>query len=99
MAELHQLEKSLLLALKDGKRIRLSKLLKKTEIIDLGSFKWSVEPIEDSFAANPLTPPSSAEIKLLKEALAEWYLSIHGAKLNPSKEIFIGSLGKNHGIR
>ncbi len=32
MAELHQLEKSLLLALKDGKKIRLSKLLKKTKL-------------------------------------------------------------------
>ena len=32
MAELHQLEKSLLLALKDGKKIRLRKLLKKTKL-------------------------------------------------------------------
>ncbi|MBA7494226.1 hypothetical protein ES702_04801 [subsurface metagenome] len=32
MAELHQLEKSLLLALKDGKKTRLRKLLKKTKL-------------------------------------------------------------------
>lgn len=70
---------------------RRLKLLKKTELLDLTSFRWPVEPSDSPPTDNYLEPADKADMQALKEALSEWYLSVHAAKLNPTKDIFIGS--------
>lgn len=67
------------------------KLLKKTELLDLASFNWPIKPSDESGIGPSVEPADKADMQALKEALAEWYLSVHGAKLNPAKDVFIGS--------
>lgn len=85
---LYQLPPDLLSFARPQKRL---KLLKKTELLDLASFKWPIKPSDESIAGSPLEPVGNDDMQAAKEALAEWYLSVHGAKLNPNKEIFVGS--------
>jgi len=85
---LYQLPPDLLSFAQPQKRL---KLLQKTEILDLTSFRWPVEPSDSPPVDNYLEPAGKADMQTLKESLAEWYRSVHGAKLNPNKHVFIGS--------
>ena len=68
----------------------LRPILKKPDLLDLGSFTWPV-----SFEAFPnptapeMAPASTEELTGLKEELAAWFLKHHHIKLNAAKEIYI----------
>lgn len=67
-------------------------LIKKTELIDLGKFNWNV-PYDEELDINPTalqTAPIS-KIQQLKESIADWIYEQHKVRINPKKEIFIGS--------
>lgn len=68
------------------------KLLKKTDLIDLGRFKWfgnGFESYQTDFV--DLRPASREKIDELKLLLSEWFLTNHKITLNPKKEIYIGN--------
>jgi len=66
-------------------------LLKKTPIIDLARFDWPVRMDSDRTPkAEEFRAAGPEQIAALKEDLAGWYRDVHGAKLNPIHEIFIG---------
>ncbi|HOP07749.1 MAG TPA: pyridoxal phosphate-dependent aminotransferase [candidate division Zixibacteria bacterium] len=65
-------------------------LIKRTELIDLARFKWPVSISDhEPFEATSLGPASVAELSELKEAIADWYGSVHGVRLNPRSEIIL----------
>ncbi|MEA3297511.1 MAG: aminotransferase class I/II-fold pyridoxal phosphate-dependent enzyme, partial [candidate division Zixibacteria bacterium] len=71
---------------------RKRSLRKKTDVLDLAGFNWPVG--FDSAESSPhsvLSPVETRKLDRLKEELADWYLTVHGARLNPSREIFIGA--------
>lgn len=65
------------------------RLLKKPELLDLAGFRWPA-PSDKTAPGEPLTMADKNSMLLLKELLAGWYQSVYGARLNPSKEVFIG---------
>jgi LL-diaminopimelate aminotransferase len=66
-------------------------IIKKTPTIDLARFVWPVTMDPDSLPSHDgFLPASTDQLTALKEDLADWYLAVHGAKLNPKSEIFIG---------
>lgn len=70
---------------------RQGKLLKRPDLIDLGSFHWPVRfPSDLSVQPSDLHPASSEKIAQLKEELAAWFQAQHHVKLNPGKEIYVG---------
>jgi len=66
-------------------------LIKRTELIDLGSFCWP-QHFEDPDLrqVDIFTPASDERIDNLKEELAGWFSNYHGVRVNSRKEIFIG---------
>ncbi len=66
-------------------------LLKRTELLDLASFNWPVsfESLRAS-EVSPMQPAPAEKINLLKEELAGWYQAVHGVRLLPTKEIYVG---------
>ena len=70
---------------------RRRSLVKKTEVLDLGTFRWPVghDP-EQQFTGDDLSPASGELIGALKEELANWYQNLFGVRLVVDKEIFIG---------
>lgn len=66
-------------------------LVRKTEVLDLASFAW---PSGDEHGLPEgeagLQAASRERLDNLKEELAGWFYTYHGAKIDPSKEIFLG---------
>ncbi len=67
------------------------RLIRKPELVDLASFRWPIGSGEINGVTDSLRPATAEELQTLREAVAEWYQSEHNARLNPSKEVFIGS--------
>ncbi len=66
-------------------------LVRKTEALDLATFTWPVGDRQNQLAARGgLQPAAQERLDNLKEELAGWFHAYHGAKVEPSKEIFIG---------
>jgi len=66
-------------------------LIRKADLIDLGSFNWPIILENDqSPPANRLKQASSGDFERLKESIAEWMGHHHRVKINASKEIHIG---------
>ena len=85
---LYQLPPDIFSAVRAGKK---PPLMKKSELLDLGSFRWPVGYDGDTARGDlPLAEAGKTKIENLKEELAGWFLNYHGAKLNSSKEIFVG---------
>ncbi|MBU8933833.1 MAG: aminotransferase class I/II-fold pyridoxal phosphate-dependent enzyme [candidate division Zixibacteria bacterium] len=65
--------------------------IKKTSTLDLATFQWPV-PFEttSSLSADDLRPADESSLNDLREALAGWYSTYHGVRLNPSREIILG---------
>ncbi len=66
-------------------------LLKKSEVLDLAGFRWLPEADFDLPQGHPLTPVGKEDMCQLKEELVAWYSSVYGARLNPSRDVFIGN--------
>lgn len=70
---------------------RRPSLIRKTEVLDLATFVWPVGLEQDRLQEHAgLRVASQERLNNLKEELAGWFLTYHGAKIEPSKEIFIG---------
>lgn len=66
-------------------------LVRKTEVLDLASFTWPAGDERDLLEGQTgLQPASRERLNNLKEELAGWFHTYHGAKIEPAKEIFIG---------
>ena len=66
-------------------------LIKKMPTLDLARFVWPVAMDSSSLTGDDgFQPASEEQLFALKEDLAGWYEAVHGAKLNPKSEIFIG---------
>jgi LL-diaminopimelate aminotransferase len=66
-------------------------LIKKTEVLDLATFRWPVLIDSDQLPDETgFRRAGKEKIEQLKEELAGWFLEYHKAKLNPLREIFIG---------
>jgi LL-diaminopimelate aminotransferase len=70
---------------------RRRSLVRKTEALDLASFRWPVsdQAVEQS-GKNVLKPASQEKLGNLKEELAAWFARHHGAKVDPADQILIG---------
>ncbi len=67
-------------------------LLKRKELINLASFDWPCEWENDtSIALEESRPASDLQLTTLKEEIAAWMMKVHRVKINPNKDIFIGS--------
>jgi len=66
------------------------RLLKKTELVDLASFRWPAPTDQPAPGVSSLTPADRESRRLLKEDLAGWYRTVYGVRLIPEKEVFIG---------
>jgi aspartate/methionine/tyrosine aminotransferase len=67
-------------------------LLKKADLIDLGRFNWFASGFEKyQTDAGDLQKVSKGKLDELKKSLSEWFYKYHKVKLNPQKEIYIGS--------
>ncbi len=69
-----------------------SNLLKKTNLIDLATFNWQIKmEMDKDLSEKSFLPASPQRIAQLQEEIANWFLTFHGVKLNPYKEIYIGA--------
>ena len=59
-------------------------------MIDLMSLQWPGSVDLGLDEGDWITPASGGEIADLREALAAWYGSVHGVRLNPAHEVFLG---------
>lgn len=67
-------------------------LVRKTDQIDLATLDWPIKFDPDlTLSADDLLPASEKQLNDVKSALAEWMLANNGVKLNPDKEIYLGS--------
>lgn len=66
-------------------------LIKKTGIIDLGRFQWTIPfPQKQSSEISDLKHASNESITELKNSIADWFYEKEKVRLIPEKEIFIG---------
>lgn len=66
-------------------------LIRKTEVLDLATFTWPVGLETDQLQKEAeLKAASQQRLNNLKEEIAGWFGTYHGAKIDPAKEIFIG---------
>ncbi len=66
-------------------------LVRKTNVLDLSTFTWPVEIVPDELQRqNGMQRASQEKLSKLKEELSGWFHTYHSAKIEPSKEIFIG---------
>ncbi len=73
-------------------QFKKAKLLKKTDLIDLATFNWPIEmEMDKDLSEKSFLPASPQRITQLQEEIANWFLTFHGVKLNPDKEIYIGA--------
>ena len=71
---------------------RKRSLRKKADILDLANFNWPIGfDYDEGLSRSVLSPVDAGKLEKLKEELAGWYLSVHGARINPAKEVFIGA--------
>ena len=70
---------------------RRRSLIRKTTVLELASFVWPIHADESrQVSAAAFGPADRDSIGRLKDALAAWYQTRFGARLNPEKEIYIG---------
>ena len=69
---------------------RQGRILRKTTLIDCANLQWPVSYESDTDTTASSEPASPAKLIELREAFAAWMENVHGAKLHPEKEIFIG---------
>lgn len=70
---------------------RHGKLLKRPDLIDLGSFNWPVTFASDlTVEPASLAPVGQEKVNQLKEELVGWFAAKHQVKLNSTKEIYVG---------
>ncbi|MFH1686472.1 MAG: aminotransferase class I/II-fold pyridoxal phosphate-dependent enzyme [bacterium] len=65
-------------------------IIHRQEVVDLMNLQWPRSEDLGTEEADWITAASTKEIAELKEALAAWYLSTHGVRLNPVHEVFLG---------
>ena len=66
-------------------------LIKKSELLDLATFNWKVDHIEQStIELKDLIPTSHTRLSELKEEISNWFTKTHGTRIIPEKEVFIG---------
>jgi aspartate/methionine/tyrosine aminotransferase len=70
---------------------RKTRLIRKTETIDLASFHWPLAfDSDDVLAAGDLEPAGNSLIGSLEEEIAAWMAARHRVRLLPGKEIYVG---------
>ncbi len=71
-------------------------ILRKMPTLDLARFVWPVAMDSSSLSGDiGFQPARQDQLEALKEDLAGWYHTVHGAKLNPESEVFIsGSISQ-----
>lgn len=70
---------------------RPTRLLRKTDILDLARFNWPIKMETEAISGElDFAPASDAKLSQVREELANWFLNYHQVKLNPAKEIFLG---------
>jgi LL-diaminopimelate aminotransferase len=65
-------------------------LPRRVTTLDLATFAWPLTLESSTIPSSSLAPASNDEIASLKDEIAAWCQSYHGAKIDPEKEIFIG---------
>lgn len=85
---LHQSPPDILSTLQSERRVTL---VRRADLIDLGSFTWPIMFDEEQTPrTDRLRQASGTDFERLKEAIVDWMARYHGVKLNNTKEIYIG---------
>lgn len=85
---LHQSPPDILSTLQSERR---ATLVRRADLIDLGSFTWPIMFDEEQTPrTDRLRQASGTDFERLKEAIVDWMARHHGVKLNNTKEIYIG---------
>lgn len=77
-------------------RSKRPSLIKRTKVLDLGTFNWPIRlDSAENYGGDSLLPATNSRLFELKEELAGWLYLQHGTRFDPEREIFLGGSVRN----